>query len=1514
MDILHLFKTILGALPFLVLCLVNLKINLNKTKRYRQFLMPFIALIYCIAAVCMLDFVNNLVFKFFNWAAGYIPFLKHVAWQSIMTFVLNTVFVTGFVTVKSVLLPIISSIWKSSKIAEATSGAFYEKDEDVDKWVLKKSCANLRSYLKGFYIASIIISSLVFVLSQNYPASPFFKAAFYPIFGVIVLGEVYTFLSGITKTEFIEDILGEDEESYKIANYGILREILRDLFPERVLHDGTCDASDGISVDFDELDEMASSEDRATKLIGSYFQNLKKGGADVDINYVKSTLNLLNGKSTLFCNPFYNDLTHYITLPIVKQLISYKKCLIVLGRDSALQDVKSWIDAGLENFTGTESLWQAEVLDEYSSVSDVGIIKFSDIHNLKIHKANKQFLSKVGFVLIIEPSRILASGQIGLSLLVNSCEGVDKNLVFCACDRNCDGLVDALSHTLKTSITEVTATIIGSANNSQMYWNADGPYMHHKIFPNVSRYLGMGTEINAVAMKYQLDRTGWIGSEKFPVIDMKWIAGQYHKTICNYADLPESQASFDRSFNVSSNLWSVKKQDNLFLVVEDEFQNLFEMTRVFASRAKNQGFVNVISENYFLRDYMIENVEVFSADPKAIPTIVPDFARTERNMVLKLIMLMVSDVVSEERIAKELMLCGINFTDPYSTFKSLIIKHCNVKDASLSVRFREELQSDSLSSVVVKYYEINETNELYDYAKRLSNAYYIAEDEKGESHYIGSKLYGHVFQAALPGQFVTIDGKYYEIQTVTPMSGVVVRRAADHITGRSYYRQIRRIMLNNWAEGTEMGSQRISSDIEISRGYADIDVETDGYLEMSSYGDLANAKKISVNGIPSRSYKNKSVLKIRLPGNSTSRIRYTICLLLNEVFRTTYPETYHYISALTPYCDELKTERLTYASYRLDGSCEEDCIYIIEDSDIDLGLIVSVERNLKRYLEIIAEVLAWHSKKMAEKPAEKPSEDEAKEESAPDFGEKPETKRKGLRGLIDRIKAFFKKLFGKRDKNKPKNGDDEAKPDAEKPQSEPQTENSEKPDETADEAVDNSQASDDNPAEEVNSVDEADAQGDDVQPEAEPKAAKKSKKSKKNKKKDADGKRKGFFGRMFGKKKKSEPKETPSEEATPEQTPEEEVGAENIAENAPAVNDSETSTAVSQEDERETVLHDTITFFDVSGVADEAESETDAEPENGIEDASEAETEPETETDTEVEAAAEDIDGEDEELDKSSGEATEYQKHCFLKFGYDKIDEVLDIEGACALLQQLGFDNSALQQVREASENGADENYDPHKYGAHLCDFCGVELLGGEYELLKDGRERCNRCSMTAIKKVDDFKVLYKNVLRNMEAFYGIKLNAAVRVRTTNAKQIAKHVGMKFEPTPGFDGRVLGFAQRDKTGYSLYIENGSPKLAATATIAHELTHIWQYSNWNDAELSKRYGKKNMLEVYEGMAKWSEIQYLLLMNEKSYAKRQAITTLLRDDEYGRGFRLYIDKYPLSYNSTLNKTPFKENPPL
>ena len=120
---------------------------------------------------------------------------------------------------------------------------------------------------------------------------------------------------------------------------------------------------------------------------------------------------------------------------------------------------------------------------------------------------------------------------------------------------------------------------------------------------------------------------------------------------------------------------------------------------------------------------------------------------------------------------------------------------------------------------------------------------------------------------------------------------------------------------------------------------------------------------------------------------------------------------------------------------------------------------------------------------------------------------------------------------------------------------------------------------------------------------------------------------------------------------------------------------------------------------------------------------------------------------------------------------------------------------------------------------------------------------------------------------------------------------------------------ILGCAVGKKGEYTVYIENGAPRISVIATLAHELTHIWQYVHWDDVKGFPKCPKNVRLLIYEGMAKWVEIQYLYLIGESSIARREEEITRQRKDEYGYGFLLYEDRYPLSRETMVRgETPF------
>jgi hypothetical protein len=369
-----------------------------------------------------------------------------------------------------------------------------------------------------------------------------------------------------------------------------------------------------------------------------------------------------------------------------------------------------------------------------------------------------------------------------------------------------------------------------------------------------------------------------------------------------------------------------------------------------------------------------------------------------------------------------------------------------------------------------------------------------------------------------------------------------------------------------------------------------------------------------------------------------------------------------------------------------------------------------------------------------------------------------------------------------------------------------------------------------------------------------------------------------------------EPEPDTAEEAGAPPEAAEEESAEDTDENGTADIEPEPDTAEEADVPPEAAEEERAEETDGDGAA-----ETDQEP-NLAEESAPSET------------AKEDVVGLDNAI-----QGERYADSHYLLFGYNKDANVLALSDTFEYLKKYKFHENALKQARDKQDEAARiaQSYSPNGADKSLCDFCGCELTGVEHETLRDGRERCNACSRTSVKTLDGFTAIFNDVFKNMSKFYQIKINTSIRIRFASAEKIARKLGYTLKKEAGFMPRAVGVAIKDRDGYSILIENGAPKLSAASTIAHELTHIWQYLNWDEKTIVRTYGKNNKLIVYEGMAKWVEIQYLIFINELAYAKRQEICTLGCQDEYGEGLKRYLAEYPLlsGIGAPVSKTPFK-----
>ena len=1056
-DAMFLLELAVSFLPFILFAFLNSKANVKKENRHRQYLMPVFAVVYSAVALIFLDrlsaflrekilSVADMLDKFYlSFISNFIRDL-YETWGVFLSLILfNTVALLAYIVVKRIITAILGKLRvRRNTFIGSVVDLFYSYDETESRWYIKEHFGQARTFIKTIYFASCAVSALALLISCALCMKHLVSAPFYPVFAVIIIGEMAFFIDGLTPEEGEKsDLSVQTDKSRRIAMYPLLRKPLRALFGDKLSAEGTTVNNGGMNGGAieDILADLEKNHGHVGQNYAEFIRKKMEAGLKPNVDYVRSGYELTTGKSLLFNTPFYDKLNPYVFYAINRELLTGGKVLVVLGRHGTEDDLQAWLEGGMYSVSNIPDLWKIGVLNgqktDEDSLPDIGIISRSGVHDLDIHKTNLPFLRKVSFVIVVEPSRLVTTAQIGLNLLIKCC-GEERAITFCSVDRNCDGLVDALSHMLMTNITEVSATEYPHGMSSFMYWTADNDYLQHRILPGVSRCLGMGTEFSMVALKNQVKNTVWYGGEAFPVLDARWIARQYYYDLLDYAHLPTNQETFDKSFQASFNMCNERVNDYSFITVEDDRNNLFETRRNFATIAEEQGFVNVISSEYMLREYMSENTQMFTVDAKAIPYITADYARTKRNAILSLCLRLCIDSVKEETLDRQMVMLNIETNDPVSVLWQevcvifgtgtqtdklgnpvLCVTGRDGKTVSFekgaTVLFKRAYSVESGKFESVYTIENAEFSRLI--LDDLQNASYIAEKENKDV-YIGTELKGHVYQKYMPGQFFTLNGKYYEMASTATDNRILVRRASEHIGGRLSYRQIRNYTIHHLEDSHLMGALKSVNNIDIHYQYADFSVETPGYWKLRAHNDFDNGDLVKVNGVPDRLYRHKEILRFdfsKLGDAFTDSVRMTLTNLLNEVFVTLFADNQPFISAVTPGNFEAP---LTY-SLTMDEGLEgaDKCIFIIEDSQLDIGLLIAVERNVNRIFQIVADYLAWNDEKIEESIRLQNMPPEEEKEPFDAYAEEEADKKPEKKGFFRRILDWFKNLFRRKKKD-----------------------------------------------------------------------------------------------------------------------------------------------------------------------------------------------------------------------------------------------------------------------------------------------------------------------------------------------------------------------------------------------------------------------------------------------------------------------------------------------------------------
>lgn len=1034
---LTLLFAIIAVALFLLGVLFVWEANYRPQYRYLQLLFPFVAVIYSIVGYFLIDTLSGAIRDLVDLIVSSLP-LDDFNMAVAIALVFNFLFLVGFSILKPILRLLLRIFRKPyEKILKDPIAHFYDLSKETGYRFLRPSFVGVRRLFRNMFVAVLVLSCVLFFGSQMAPEWSLFRNPFYPAFPVLILGEIVYCLSGVTKDEYRGSVEAEDEGAHRVSNYGKLLNVYRHYFGDRILSVTSLGSADGLPYTHDDFCQaLIDDGDHTDAVAGRYFQMLLRNGlltsgndgayGELNHDYALSCVRLMHGRSVMFANPFWRDFIPYVFLPVNSQLIRNRKVLVLYGDGIDEQAMVDYMNEGLEFVTGFENLWTIGGLGaDRSSSPDIALLSFSSLGDAALLRANADYFKDVSIALVINPSSLLGTYQIGMNILADLL-AVGESCCYCIFDRNSDGLVDSLSHALRTNLTEVAATEHGGSVSTGVLWNVDGEFLQHRLFPGVAHYLGVGTELGLVALREQVERVDWVAEESIPLVDQRWIDGQYYGELLHFAELPQEQLQLDHHFHFHSTLWGMGRRRRCFVIAEDEPHNLFETYRQFTTRGTSQSFVNVLAPNYALRSYMVHNPDIFVADSKAVPSLAPDFAKSRRNAIVTILLLAAQTKmpIEERELLTILGRVGLRPTEGLGLpelLADLLREHVPL-DGAATLESPIDLVEDEVydgevgAYVARRRYEFADDSPYERCFRELRNVPIQTEMPDGTRELLGARLYGHVYQFLLPSQYCVINGKNYEVVAIDE-DGVALRRASDHFDRRHYYRQLRTFHCGEapsspegdddagrggrwWTSGGGVGDERTITDVKVQRIAASFEIETVGYLDLEDRGDLADAHVVGVSDIPVRSYLNKHALRLEF-ANAPQTAVNTIAVLISEFLVTLFPESHHYVDIVLPQRTGLPAGILP----EFDGEEEEGVLYIIEDSLIDIGLVSSLDRHIRRILELCWDYLDWHLGMLAGEETATPQYELGEYHEQP----RPESKPGFFRRVANRIAKLFRR-------------------------------------------------------------------------------------------------------------------------------------------------------------------------------------------------------------------------------------------------------------------------------------------------------------------------------------------------------------------------------------------------------------------------------------------------------------------------------------------------------------------------
>jgi len=1010
-------------------------INFPKNKRYYQKFNPLIALFISIIAIYCYWFSSNKFLFFINNLKNLLQFYidpsfnyqKYIEILPFKPFPLyfNLLILIIFFIIKTIFHISIFIYEKFSERPIKKSFAYIYDDKEKKKIYLAQKYVFLSKFMNFIALYALLNVFYCIYLAYfdeisrptNYPALP--------VIPMIIFFELAWYLGGSPHLEKItEDIDKTGEKKKKIfleRSQKQFKELWAEYNKIDVWEKNWCLVKNKMqkiqnSSLFNEYPLIIDIDIR--KELELVIKNIEKNcNLKIDNKELQILTSLWKHEDILLSCSIYERFTPLLFAALQRDVLVQQK-ILVLTNKTPNDEIESWI----RKWTKVALYYQSNIkisnINNFKRNEDIIISSIEELINYNFDDAIYWF-NNLKTIVITEVSEVIFQNILIASALFQILSDKAKSkiqIIILSTERR-KNLKSSIQECLYVNLKEFYLPYYSSNIKDDFYmiWSTEGKkdkYFQDAVLKNCSNFIIPEIIMSVPALENQVETIKLIGSEHNPwfdsieKLDIFFNKSKYNaKNIINYYRHPNIITQTDTSFGIAY----------------DKCFNIISTLQKVLAFGKESNFVHVISPPYILRDYLADNI-IFFQD--RLPEIVASLSPS----------LMLDSSTTAFCLKQRLLNSRI--------YEDEITRHINRIKYDISIEEKQEISKDEglVEERLIRLFEkiFNKSNYIEQIDYYIDDVFVNSRFEKKLSLKLRPELNDdfkddiktikdpsgrlihkdHIEQKYIPGQVHSFNGQLHFIKSIDYESKVI-NTEPTFPDSLAFYRYIKVVKFKSKKLYKETTYEKIcKNNLILSKSLfeANMEIETTGYYTFNkgiNFRSGAYFIKIDPNIIEKRKYTHGRMLIIEIkedkeskpsllkPMDETSKdkpqgtnknktldITNTLVLLLNEIFPTIFPESYHYILAVNN--DEQSNTSFNEHNYKpknlipkLDIKTQKDIqnnestkeenkisISIIEDSKNDMGLVKAIYDNIGYVLQIIEDYLAWYEEKENKKEKE----------------------------------------------------------------------------------------------------------------------------------------------------------------------------------------------------------------------------------------------------------------------------------------------------------------------------------------------------------------------------------------------------------------------------------------------------------------------------------------------------------------------------------------------------------------